>query len=106
MPRTFPFKLFLVHYQSAHHPKPELVNVFEGAWPNSLLIAKKLLAQGNSEQHSKVFKSFIIIIHYCIIIIIIIIVNTYNNYIINAKYNYYISNKRLLEECGKEKIWQ
>ena len=74
-----------------------MVNVFDGACPNSLQIAKKLflLAQWNSEQHNKVLKPFIIIIHYCIII------NTYYNYIINAKYNYYISNKCLLEECGR-----
>ena len=26
----------------------------------------------------------------------------YFNYIINAQYNYYISNKGLLEECNKE----
>jgi hypothetical protein len=98
MPRTFPFKSFLVHYQSSNHPKPGLVNVFEGACPNSLQIGKKpfLLAQGNSEQHNKVLKPFINIIHCCIIII-----NTYYNYINNAKYNYYIFNKCLLEECGK-----
>ena len=84
MPPTFPFKSLVVHYQSSNHPKPGLVNVFGGESPDSLQIANKLflLAQGSSEQHSEVFKSFVFIIHYCIIIIIT--VNTYNNYIINA----------------------
>ena len=36
-------------------------------------------------------------IYYCLIII-----NAYYKYIINAQYNYYNSNKVLLEECDKE----
>ena len=47
---------------------------------------------GNFEEQNKVFKSTIIIINYCIIII-----HAYYNSIINAQYNYYISNKGLLE---------
>jgi len=54
---------------------------------------------GNSEEQNKFFKSAIIIIYYCIIIII----NAYCNSIINAQYNYYISNKGLLEACNREK---
>ena len=27
-------------------------------------------------------------------------------YVINVQYNYHISNKGLLEECNKEKMWQ
>jgi hypothetical protein len=51
-------------------------------------------AHGNFEKHSKVLESSISTINYCIII-----TNTY--YIINEWYNYYISNKGLLEECDK-----
>ena len=36
------------------------------------------------------------------IIIIIIIINSYYNYTINTKYNYYISNEGLPEECDEE----
>ena len=53
---------------------------------------------GNFEEHNEVLESSIIIINYCIVIII----NAYYNCIIRAKYNYYISNKGLLEECDKE----
>ena len=61
-------------------------------------------AHGNSqEQQNKVFKFAIIIINCCIIIIIIIIIiNEYYNSIINAQYNYYISNKGLFEACNRE----
>jgi len=56
--------------------------------------------QGNFEEQNKVFKSTIIIIINCCIIIIII--NVYYNSIINAQYNYYISNKGLFEACNRE----
>jgi hypothetical protein len=32
----------------------------------------------------------------------IFIIHAYYNYIINARYNYYIANKGLVEECDKE----
>ena len=43
---------------------------------------------GNFEERNKVLEPSIIIINYCIII--------------NAQYNYYISNKGLFDKCGKE----
>ena len=49
-----------------------------------------------------VFKSSTIIINYCIIIIIIIIIIIVINAYDNVQYNYYVSNKDLLEECSKE----
>jgi len=49
---------------------------------------------GDFEQKNKVLESSKIIIKYCIIIIIIIIIKELPNY--------YISNKRLLEECDQE----
>ena len=63
-------------------------------------------ANGNFEEQNMILEPSIILIS-CIIIImimiIIIIINAYYNCncIINAKYNYYISNKDLLEECYK-----
>jgi hypothetical protein len=45
-------------------------------------------AHENFEEHNKVLESSIIIINYFIII--------------NAYYNYYISNEVLLEECDKD----
>ena len=53
---------------------------------------------GNFEEHNKFLESSIIIINYCITIII----KAYYNCIIHIQYNYYISNKGLLEECDKE----
>jgi hypothetical protein len=51
------------------------------------------------EELNKVFEPAIVIINYCTRIII----GYYNyNCIIRAQYNYYISNKGLLEECDKE----
>jgi len=52
---------------------------------------------GNSEEQNKYFKSAIIITYYCIIF-----TNAYCKSIINAQYNYYISNKGLLEACNRE----
>jgi hypothetical protein len=58
-------------------------------------------AHANSEKHSKVLKSsIIIIVNYCIINI-----SAYNNHITNAEQNYYISyNKGLLKEFDKEHV--
>jgi len=52
---------------------------------------------GNSEERNELFKSAIIITNYCIIFI-----HAYYNSIINAHYNYYISNKGLLKACNRE----
>jgi hypothetical protein len=53
--------------------------------------------RGNYEEQYKVLKTSVIINNYRIIII-----DECYKYIINAHYNYYISNKGLLEECYKE----
>ena len=52
----------------------------------------------NFEEENRVLKTFMVIINYYITI------NAYYNCncIINAWYNYYISNKGLLDECDKE----
>lgn len=53
-------------------------------------------AHGNFEDQNKVLESFTIIINYRLMII-----NTYYD-IINAQYDYYISNTALFEECVKK----
>ena len=57
----------------------------------------------NFEEKNKILEPPIIIINSSFIIIsIIIIINLYYNYTINTKYNYYISNESLPEECDEE----
>ena len=53
-------------------------------------------AHRNFEETNKILESSTII-NYCIIFI-----NAYYNYIINAQYHYYISNKDSVEEYDKE----
>jgi len=59
-------------------------------------------AHWNFEEKRKVLEPPIIIINAFIIIIIIIIINSYYNYTIDTKYNYYFSNEGLPEECDEE----
>ena len=59
-------------------------------------------AHWNFEEKSKVLEPSIIFINSSIIIIIIIIINSYYNYTMNTKYNYYISDEGLPEECDEE----
>ena len=56
-----------------------------------------LSAHGNFEEQNKALEFPIIKINYYIIIIIV-----YYNYTINTQYNFYISNKVLVEEFDQE----